>query len=291
MPNHTLIWKSTGGAAPSGADGLMGWREYFLAHNPRFFRDVSPGAGAAQVGRLAGQAAMHAIDGGLDVTVAWGNHDLWSAPAEKLEPVFRQLEPKVLVLPERRGSRDRWCITNAGAVDSLPLAAAQGAVSSMVASLYPDWRRGEPWRPAALLIRHGISAEELGLVPPREPAGDDLLNFVSGFPELKAAVTLGQTVRARLAAQERAGVPADKRVPLYSGEVEEIMIPTLATIMSAAHAVEKLAQLRRALAKRYGDAATAELVLQFALRSFDWNGPAMRDLRAAAKAPIAPPAA
>jgi hypothetical protein len=99
MANHHLIWKATDGTAPNGADGLMRWREYFLAANPKYFRDVAPSSGDAQVGHFAELATIHAIDGAVDVTVAWGSHDLWATPADNLEAVFWQLEPRVLVCP------------------------------------------------------------------------------------------------------------------------------------------------------------------------------------------------
>jgi hypothetical protein len=72
-------------------------------------------------------------------------------------------------------------------------------------------------------------------------------------------------VRARLAAQARAGIPEDERAPLYSGQVEEYLTPILMRMGKGDEAMI-LAQLRQSLRRTYGE--QAETVLMFMLRTY-----------------------
>jgi hypothetical protein len=193
--SDTLICRAE---APIGPDALLGWSEYSLSANPHFFRRQRDG----QVGALVPGAAAGAIERGFDLTVWWGEADLWSMPAAKLEAIFRQLRPAVLVCPERPGVTDRWTIVSLdiGAPDSLPGAAAPRAVSEQVQALYPTWHHGAAWNATAFLLRHDVSAEELGIVPPLPPSPNDVVASVSDDPQvgdatLRADPSIPSTIR------------------------------------------------------------------------------------------------
>jgi hypothetical protein len=76
-------------------------------------------------------------------------------------------------------------------------------------------------------------------------------------------------VRARLAAQERAGISAESRAPLYSGQVEEFLMPIIMR-MGKNDEPAVLAQLRQNLRRTYGK--HAETVLSFMLRTYQHGG-------------------
>jgi hypothetical protein len=76
-------------------------------------------------------------------------------------------------------------------------------------------------------------------------------------------------VAARLAAQARAGIPEDKRSPLYSGQVEEFLTPILMR-MGKGDEPMILAQLRQSLRRTYGE--HTETVLRFMLRTYVHGG-------------------
>ena len=63
-------------------------------------------------------------------------------------------------------SSDRWVISNFGKPGSLPAAAIQGAVNDLIEGTYPRWDHYAKFVLHGLLLRHDVSAEELGLVPP-----------------------------------------------------------------------------------------------------------------------------
>jgi len=70
MASHTLIYQRCT-AAPTS---VLGWSQFNLYSNPRFFR---PAFENQQVGELAPRATSAAIASGGDVTVGWGDVDLW----------------------------------------------------------------------------------------------------------------------------------------------------------------------------------------------------------------------
>jgi hypothetical protein len=72
-------------------------------------------------------------------------------------------------------------------------------------------------------------------------------------------------VRARLAAQSARGIPEDKQAPLYSSQVDDIMVPLM---MRAGRGDEIaiVAHLRRDCRIRFG--TLGERVLTFLLRSY-----------------------
>jgi hypothetical protein len=188
---------------------LQSWQSYSLTANPRYFRPIADG----QVAMLAADAVSRAIKSGTDVTIGWGAADLWTTPADGIEETFRQLQPATLVLSERPGKPDgRWVIQTAGVPASIPAAAVQQAVNDHVSTTYPQWRHGLAWSGSAFLLRHSVSAEELGIVSPHKPSADEIVASVADCPDVLAANRrddLHRLAAARLAAQAALGIPED----------------------------------------------------------------------------------
>ncbi len=266
-----------------------------MTANLRFFRHLAEG----QVGTLvAANAVARSLATGEDFTIAWGTADLWATSVDKLEEqVFRPLQPATLVCPERQGKLDRWIMHTAGAAASLPAGVLQHAVFDHVSTAYPTWERGREWTCAAFLLRHNVNAEELGLVEALKPTPDDILASVADDPAVRAAdraadpslpETMAALVHARLAAQIRAGVPPECRVPVYTGETESILVPLIMR-MGRGDGPAFLSVLRKEFCRRYLNMGDA--VLEFALRSYPHGGEGIEALRAAAREATAAPAA
>jgi hypothetical protein len=266
---------------------LNGWGEFNLFTNPRFFRKV----GQSQVGQLAASLVGHAVSG-FDLSIAWGVSDLCTTPADELEAVvFHKLRPAVIVLPERPGKIDRWTMSIfSGTPATVPAAALPQLVMNQIETLYPLWRPGAAaWTCTAFLLRHSISAEELGLVDEEPLTGDKILNMVAGDPEVRAAFvredpafpeTIYALAVARLAAQRRMGIPIDKCVLLYSTEAETLLTPPLMRMVRGDE-VAVLAALRRQL-RHFRE--LADFVLISALRDYAHAFPHLERLREAARA-------
>jgi hypothetical protein len=201
----------------------------------------------------------------------------------------------MLFCPERPGKSDRWCVaTDGGSPQSLPLAGVQTALTEAAKGLYPDWRHGVPWRPTALLVRHHISAEELGIIPPAVPTADDIVNSVCDDPAVRKAWTLYdratpstsyELVKARLEAQARAGIAPQQRAPMRTLDVDDYLMAIVlrmhrrdapaivAWMLGAPPADEHIGYLvagRFSLRRLYGE--LAETVLAFMLREFQHGG-------------------
>jgi hypothetical protein len=123
------------------------------------------------------------------------------------------------------------------------------------------------------MLRHDVSAEELGIVAPVALSPDQICASVSEDPAVVQAVlrwdratpsTWRDLVAARLAAQAQAGVPEADRAPLYSGQVEEYLTPILMR-MGKGDEPSILGQMRQHLGRIYGE--HAEIVLRFMLRT------------------------
>jgi hypothetical protein len=126
----------------------------------------------------------------------------------------------------------------------------------------------------SLILRHDTTAEDLGIVERQEITPDMICGSVADDPDVAEAVlrwdratpsTWRDLVVARLGAQERAGIPAESRGPLYSGQVEEFLMPTIMR-MGKDDEPMVLAQLRQNLRRIYGE--QAETVLMFMLRTY-----------------------
>ena len=289
--SHTLIWKDAGDGAPSGAAGLLNWMAFDQSGQGQGFRRRY---GTGQVGELAAVAISQAIERGRNVTVAWGTANPAITSADELEPVFRQLRPALFALPERPGRTDRWALCTAGKPASLPVAAIQAALCDEVAARFPRWQHDPRsiWTATCVILRHGTNAEALGLVEPEALTGDRILAQIATDPQVRAAAdrvdpSLCETVYnlavARLAAQERMGIPAEKRVVLFSGQAEDLLMAPLMR-MGRGEEAAVLAALRRQL-RHYRE--LTDFILMSALRDYPHASPQIDGLRAAARATAA----
>jgi hypothetical protein len=91
-------------------------------------------------------------------------------------------------------------------------------------------------------------------------------------------------VAARIAAQIRMGIDPSDVAPLYSSEVETVLIPILMR-MGRGDAPGIVAALRRDFRRQYGD--QSEIVLQFMLCSYQHRHAGIAALREAARATAA----
>jgi hypothetical protein len=129
-----------------------------------------------------------------------------------------------------------------------------------------------------LILRHDTTAEDLGIVERQEITPDMVCGSVADDPDVAEAVlrwdratpsTWRDLVVARLAAQERAGIPEADRAPLYSGQVDEFLTPIIMR-MGKGDEPAVLAQSRQSLRRTYGE--HAETVLIFMLRTYRHGG-------------------
>src|SRR5712675_1598039 len=287
--SHTVIWKEASDGAPSVAAGLLNWTAF--DQSGQGFRRRP---GTAQIGDLAAVAISQAIDRGRDVTVGWGTANPAITPADELEPLFRQLRPALFALPERPGRTDRWTLCTAGKPASLPAAAIQAALADEIAALFPRWQHDPRsiWTATCVILRHGTNAEALGLVEPEALTGDRILAEIAIDPQVRIAAdradpslceTMHALAIARLAAQDRMGIPSDKRVVLFSGQIEDLLMAPLMK-MGRGEEAAVLAALRRQL-RHYRE--LADFVLMSALRDYPHCSPQIDGLRAAARATAA----
>jgi hypothetical protein len=264
--SHVVVWRDP----RREPNDMMGWLRFHL-NNGSEERPYKVEAG--QISKLATWATRDAITSGVNVTVGWGS----TTPigAQDLETVARALRPVMVVCPERESlDEKRWTISfNFGPPEVFAAGAIQKELSAHVASLYPEWRHGMAFRPHALLVRHDISAEQLGLIAPKPPSPDSICNSVANDPQVREAYarfdratpeTHRDLVHARLAAQERYGIAPEHRAPLYSGEVESYLLPLLMR-MGRGDEGDYLAYIRRDLRRLYGE--HGETVLLFMLRT------------------------
>jgi hypothetical protein len=125
-------------------------------------------------------------------------------------------------------------------------------------------------------LRRGedIRTERLRPISPIRIGPDDICALGAEDPEVRAASarldratpsTYRDLVAARLAAQACFGVPENKRVPLYSGEVEDFLVPIMFR-MRRGDEVTVVAELRKELTRLYGE--FSEMMLMFMLKSY-----------------------
>jgi hypothetical protein len=270
---HILIWRDPTGGPTPGAGPLFGWQEYHRPDHGSLFQKRGDPGWIRPIAERVLSAEVGAIMRNTNVTVAWQPDRPDATPSAKLEPIFRRLRPMTLICPERP-TGDRWAISNFGAPEILHAGAVQGAIDKLVETMFPNWSPGVQFSPRGLMLRRDTSCEALGIIAAHKPAPDDIYASVAECPEVRAAgsrwdratpSTHRDLVAAVLAAQERAGVPADERAPLSSGTVEEYLTPLL---MRAGRDDEPLvvAQMRRDMRRLYGE--FAEIVLQFMLRTY-----------------------
>jgi hypothetical protein len=290
MTEHTLIWRW---AAASNANSMLGWVEHVRSGSQPFRKQPASG----QIGGLAAMAACQAIAFGRDVTIAWGGADPTTTSYDELESAWWKLTPKTVFCRER-STGNRWIASDGTSKpEGMPEAAVQEAINSLVAQLYPRWDHHAKWRPHALLIRHNVSGEQLGLVESLPLVGDQILLAIRDDPEVHEAfmredpafpLTVYDLAKARLRAQDRMGIPEDKRVVMFSSEIDGLLTPYLMRAGKGDSAAI-LAILRRRL-QHYRE--LADFVLMSALREYSHSFPHLEALREAAKAsPASAPAA
>src|SRR5882672_9619247 len=183
---HILIWRNPELSFQAGAPALLSWQEYRRSDAAKYFqKHGDPG----QIRHLADRALcadVGAVMRSANVTVAWQSESPDTTPADELEPHFRALRPMTLICPERPHG-DRWTISDYGAPHSMPVAAVQTAVNDLVSTMFPHWEPRAQFQRRGLMLRHEVSAEELGLVEPITVTPDMICGSVAEDPEVAAA--------------------------------------------------------------------------------------------------------
>jgi hypothetical protein len=165
--------------------------------------------------------------------------------------------------------------------ETIPETAAQAAVNALVKESYPLYNQAPSmYAVPNLILRHDTTAEDLGIVERQKITPDMVCGSVADDPDVAEAVlrwdratpsTWRDLVRARLAAQERAGIPEGDRAPLYSGQVEEYLAPIILTMGTReVDKREALNRMRIELRRTYGE--LGDFVLRFMLRSWQHSG-------------------
>jgi hypothetical protein len=284
--SHTLLWKNprtpvtTAGNAKLGW-ALMDWQRYeWWEHELRFKKSGMPGP----LGNLPMAAVKDAILARRNVTIARIEDDPGSTPSSDLLTKFAALRPATLVCPERSvipGSNVRWIVAwltgdaRRAHPETVPETMIQAAVDAAVKEQYPFYNQAPSmYSVPNLVLRHDVTGEDLGLVERQEITPDMICASVSEYPAVVEAVqrwdratpsTWRDLVAARLAAQERAGIPEADRCPLYSGDVEGYLMPIILR-MGKGDEPSVLAQMRQHLRRTYAE--HAETVLGFMLRTY-----------------------
>jgi hypothetical protein len=276
--NHTLLWKSP--RAPD-TNPLMGWRRYEWWEKELRFKRTGH---EAPLAGLAISAVEGAIAANRNVTITKIDCDPNSTPSSDLLTKFALIRPVTLICPERLafgGADVRWTMAwltsdvRKAQPQTLPEVAIQAAITTLVKEDYPVYNQAPSmYSVPSLILRHDTTAEDLGIVEARKITPDDICGSVADDPEVAAATaqwdratpeTYRELVRARLAAQERRGIPEAQRAPLYSGDVEGLLTPLLMR-MGRDDEAAVIAHLRRDLRVKYGE--YAQTVLLFMLRSY-----------------------
>jgi hypothetical protein len=273
---HVLIWRDPTGGATPGAGSMWGWQEFHSRGGGIFQKHGDPGWIGAMAKRVLCDD-FGAMMRNTDVTIAWQPDRPSGRSAASLEPIFRDLRPMTLICRARPHGSD-WAISTFGAPSIVSAGSVQRTIDEMVPSMFPQWQPGIQFEPRGLLLRHNISAEEMGIIPEVRPTPDDVYASVADDPAVVEAGKLWDRttpsthrdlVAAVLAAQERAGIKPEERAPISSGEVDGFLIPIIMR-MGKGDEPMVLDQMRRQLRARYGE--FAELVLGFMLRNYRHSG-------------------
>jgi hypothetical protein len=278
LSSTTLIWRDPAEGDPCGSEGLRNWRSYSRRPDEQFF---VPHGDLGQIG-LFGRAALgDALRRNTNVFVGWQAEDPATTPAAEVEAAVRRLWPCTTICRER-STGDRWIVSSFGGEPAVfPSSAIERVVVDLAVTTFPLWSPGTTFRPQAVALLHDTTAEQLGLIEPHQPTPDEICSMVASDPEVAAATarldratpsTWRELVRARLAAQARSGVPEGDRAPLYSGQVDEHLVPILMR-MGRDDEPMFLAHLRQGLGRTYG-AELGEVVLRFMLKTCRHDGAA-----------------
>jgi hypothetical protein len=288
---HALLWKWRDVAGPNG---LQHWQEFTRSGNePNFRRRY----GTGQLGDLAATAASQCVERGNDVTIAWGGDNPATVPYDAIEPTFWKLSP-ITVFCRERPSGSRWISSDLKSKpEGIPEAAVQSAILDLVEKLYPRrWDRDSKFQPRALLIRPSANGEQLKLIDPEPLTGDRILNQIATDPQVHEAfvredaafpLTVYDLAVARLAAQRRIGIPEDRRVVMYSGQVEGLLMNLMMRFgMPGFETHDILTMLRRQFRRDYRE--LCEDVLMMVLRDYPHSHSGISALREAARATATP---
>jgi hypothetical protein len=291
MPEHILIWQNGHSGAPNGAGGLLGWKGFARSDGDKWYRAYD--RGEAQINELASLSISQAVEYGRHVTIAWSSalerHPAVT-PAAEIDALALALKPAVIVCPARPGKADQWVISHFGNPEQLPRTAVQAAINDMIDRLYPKWQpKGPNWNATALLLRPDLDAESLGLIEPEPLTSNGIIAMVANDPEVREAnrredpeipETVYALAVARLAAQERLGIPASQRAVIYVSHIEDMLAVPLSRVNFDAQVT--LALLRRQLSLRYG--GLTDFVLSTIFRDYPHDQhPNFKRLREAAR--------
>jgi hypothetical protein len=262
-----LLWRDPAEGDPCGAAGLLHWRSFTRRAGDDYY---APYGEAGQLAQLGGAALGDAVRRNINVFVGWQAENPETTLAVEVEAAVRRLWPCTIICPERAIDGDRWGMSAFGEAATFPKAAIERAIHEFLGANIPMWQPDAQFRAHAVILRVDTSAEALGI--------GEIVDSVADDPKVAAATarldratpeTWRELVRARLAAQARAGIPEDERAPLYSGQVEEFLTPVLMR-MGKGDEPTTLAQLRQHLRRTYGE--HAEVVLMYMLRSYPHGG-------------------
>jgi hypothetical protein len=228
--SHTLLWKSPRAAVTTAGNSKWGWqlsewqRYEWREHELRFKKSGLPGP----LGNLAVAAVKNAILARRNVTITRIDDDPESAPSSDLLTKFALLRPATLICPERSaipGSTVRWIVAwltgdaRRAQPETVPETTIQAAVDATVKEQYPLYNQAPSmYSVPNLVLRHDVTGEDLGIVERQEITPDMICASVSEDPTVVEAVlrwdratpsTWRGLVDARLAAQERAGIPRE----------------------------------------------------------------------------------
>ena len=105
---------------------------------------------------------------------------------------------------------------------------------------YPAYNAAPPFYSVpALLLRHGVTAEEFGLVEPEKITADSILARVASDPDVMHATAMWDLAtpsthyalaRARDEAQARLGIAETDRHYLYTGQIDGEFIPIVSLL-------------------------------------------------------------
>jgi hypothetical protein len=294
MPDHVLVWQNGHSGPPNGASALLGWRRFARSAKGTVYRQYD--RDDAQINDLASLSISQAIDYGRHVTIAWSSalsqHPA-VVPASEIEELAFQLKPAVIVCPARPGKADRWVISHFGNPEQLPRTGVQSAINDMIDRLYPKWQpKGPAWNATALLLRPDLDGESLGLIEPEPLTSNGIIAMVANDPEVREAnrredpeipETVYALAAARLAAQERVGIPPSQRAVMYSDSIVDFLAFPLTRTPFDVQAT--LAFLRRQLCMQYRE--LGEFVLGTMLRDYPHPNNRIELLRVAARATTA----
>jgi hypothetical protein len=281
IASHTMLWKNPRAPVTMGANPLLGWQRYeWWSGEHQCFKKYGI---AGPLASLAASALDGAIAAARNVTIAQQVENPEASPADLLT-AFRRVRPVTLICPERKprpGTNTRWAMawltgdTRKAQPQTLPDAAIQAAVDALAKEQFPPFNQAPSlYAVPSLMLRHDVTAEDLGIVEKQKITPDMILAMVAEDPAVREAGgrwdrasidTYLPLVLVRLAAQDRLGIPEAQQVLLYSSEVEDYLMPII--IGRLATDAERATELRAKFRRLYGP-VYGELVLAFCLKNY-----------------------